>query len=72
MSETREEQEHGRNRSLIELYPDIIFFKDLDGVYLDCNPAFRNWLAGPGNRSWGALTRTSSERRSGTDFGPMT
>jgi len=47
MSETREEQEHGRNRSLIELYPDIIFFKDLDGVYLDCNPAFSELVGWP-------------------------
>jgi PAS domain S-box-containing protein len=30
--------------SLLDSIPDIIFFKDINGVYLDCNPAFAEFV----------------------------
>lgn len=31
-------------KSLLDSIPDIIFFKDLEGVYLGCNPAFAEYV----------------------------
>lgn len=37
-------QEHSRLRALLDNIPDLVFFKDQDGVYLDCNTAFTDLL----------------------------
>ena len=31
-------------RSLLDSIPDLVFFKDLDGVYLGCNPSFARFV----------------------------
>lgn len=36
--------EHGRLRALLDNIPDVIFFKDPQGVFLDCNAAFTDLL----------------------------
>ncbi|MEY4592403.1 MAG: hypothetical protein RIR18_1298 [Pseudomonadota bacterium] len=36
--------EHGRLRALLDNIPDVVFFKDPNGVFLDCNAAFTDLL----------------------------
>ncbi|MEI6786668.1 MAG: PAS domain S-box protein, partial [Verrucomicrobiota bacterium] len=36
-------------RSLLDSIPDIVFFKDTEGVYLGCNPAFAEVVGRPRN-----------------------
>ena len=35
--------------SLLDSIPDIIFFKDIDGIYLGCNPSFAEYVGKPKN-----------------------
>ena len=44
-----EETKHqaGLIASLLDSIPDIVFFKDVHGVYLDCNPAFARHVGRP-------------------------
>ena len=37
-------RQEGLIRSLLDSIPDIIFFKNLDGVYLGCNPPFAEFV----------------------------
>jgi PAS domain S-box-containing protein len=38
------EKERSLLKSLLDSIPDMIFFKDLDGTYLGCNPEFSNFV----------------------------
>ncbi|MDP2216680.1 MAG: PAS domain S-box protein [Methanolobus sp.] len=38
------EKEKSLLKSLLDSIPDMIFFKDIDGVYLGCNPEFSNFV----------------------------
>lgn len=37
----------GLIKSLLDSIPDIIFFKDINGVYLGCNPSFAEFIGRP-------------------------
>jgi PAS domain S-box-containing protein len=41
------EQQAGLISSLLDSIPDIIFFKDTDGVYIGCNPPFAEFVGQP-------------------------
>jgi PAS domain S-box-containing protein len=38
------ERERSLLKSLLDSIPDMIFFKDIDGTYLGCNPEFSNFV----------------------------
>ncbi|MDD3763419.1 MAG: PAS domain S-box protein [Nevskiales bacterium] len=37
----------GRFRALVDAIPDLVWFKDADGVYLTCNPEFSRFFGAP-------------------------
>jgi len=37
-------QSEARHRTLVETIPDLVWLKDLDGVYLGCNPTFERFF----------------------------
>ena len=43
-------KQSGLITSLLDSIPDIIFFKDTDGVYLGCNPPFAEFVGKPKNK----------------------
>ena len=44
LAEEKLEKESSLLKSLLDSIPDMIFFKDLDGVYLGCNPEFSKFV----------------------------
>ena len=36
--------QYSQLRSLLDSIPDLIFYKDINGVYIDCNPSFAEFL----------------------------
>ncbi len=45
--EEENKQQSGLINSLLNSIPDIIFFKDINGVYLGCNPPFAEFVGKP-------------------------
>jgi diguanylate cyclase (GGDEF)-like protein/PAS domain S-box-containing protein len=43
-------KEKRRLNALIESIPDLVWFKDIDGVYLACNSRFENYIGAPKER----------------------
>ncbi|TGC10765.1 hypothetical protein CUN85_04385 [Methanolobus halotolerans] len=43
-TEKKLEKEKSLLTGLLDSIPDMIFFKDLDGIYLGCNPEFSNFI----------------------------
>ncbi|MEI6435626.1 MAG: PAS domain S-box protein [Bacteroidota bacterium] len=48
-AEEEKTRQTGLITSLLDSIPDIIFFKDLEGVYLGCNPPFAEFVGKPRN-----------------------
>ena len=40
-------QSEARHRTLVNTIPDLIWLKDLEGVYLSCNPTFERFFGAP-------------------------
>jgi PAS domain S-box-containing protein len=62
ITERKEAEERVREQSalldsLIKSIPDIIFFKDVDGVYLGCNPSFAELVGRPEHEIVGRTDR---------------
>jgi diguanylate cyclase (GGDEF)-like protein/PAS domain S-box-containing protein len=47
VGEARLHEQHALLRGLIDAVPDLIFMKDLNSVYLGCNPAFSEFAGRP-------------------------
>ncbi|CRI63115.1 Diguanylate cyclase/phosphodiesterase with PAS/PAC sensor(S) [Thiocapsa sp. KS1] len=43
----RLEREHAHLETLVQTIPDLVWLKDLDGVYLACNPRFEAFFGAP-------------------------
>ncbi|MBD3220117.1 PAS domain-containing protein [bacterium] len=44
LAEQAARREHGMRRSLFDAVPDLVFYKDAEGRYLDANPAFATFV----------------------------
>ena len=56
-----------QHRALLEAIPDLVWFKDKDGVYLSCNPAFER-LFGASEEEIVSKTDFDFKDRETTDF----
>jgi PAS domain S-box-containing protein len=55
-------------KSLLDSIPDLIFYKDLKGVYLGCNPAFAEFAGRPRERIIGKTDLDLFEREVAEGF----